>query len=215
MMQIPKKKFRHHSLIGRITPQLMEKAFKNVKKNRGAAGIDKQSITMFEANLDQNLEALMKALKGGTYQPIPLKRVYIPKGQGKFRPLGIPSVKCRIAQEIVRSIINPIFERNFHESSHGFRYARSCHTAIQEVLQYHKQGFLHVLDADIKGFFDNIPHELIMGLVEREIADGKILALVKRFLRSGVLEEGEVKPTRKGTPQGGLCKALHNPPYAK
>jgi len=215
MMKVNKKKIRVHSLTGRITDEIMLKAFKSVKKNRGAAGIDKQSIQMYEGNLSQNLAALMKEIKTGSYQPIPLRRKYIPKGSGKFRPLGIPTVRCRIAQEVIRMIINPIFERNFHNSSHGFRRHRSCHTAIKELLQYHKEGYKVVVDADIKGFFDNIPHKLIMAMVEREISDGNILNTVKKFLRSGVMEEGQIKLTRKGTPQGGLCKALHKPPYAK
>ena len=95
-------------------------------------------------------------------------------------------------------LINPIFERNFHESSHGFRRNRSCHTAIKEVLQHYKDGYKVVVDADIKGFFDNIPHKLIMALVEREISDGNILNIVKKFLRTGVMEEGQVRQTRKG-----------------
>lgn len=208
MMDVQNNKIREYSLIGRIELDTMEAAFINVKKNRGAAGIDKQSIEMFEANLYPNLIALMKELKEGTYQPIALKRVYIPKGNGKFRPLGIPTVKCRIAQEVIRSIINSTFERGFHKSSHGFRHARSCHTAMKEMLGYHKQGYKFVVDADIKGFFDNISHELVLGLVEKEISDGKILKLIKKFLRSGVLEEGEIKPTRMGTPQGGVISPL-------
>ena len=208
MMKVNKKKIRVHSLTGRITDEIMLKAFKSVKKNRGAAGIDKQSIQMYEGNLSQNLAALMKEIKTGSYQPIPLRRKYIPKGSGKFRPLGIPTVRCRIAQEVIRMIINPIFERNFHNSSHGFRRHRSCHTAIKELLQYNKEGYKVVVDADIKGFFDNIPHKLIMAMVEREISDGNILNTVKKFLRSGVMEEGQIKLTRKGTPQGGVISPL-------
>ena len=208
MMKVNKKKIRVHSLTGRITDEIMLKAFKSVKKNRGAAGIDKQSIQMYEGNLSQNLAALMKEIKTGSYQPIPLRRKYIPKGSGKFRPLGIPTVRCRIAQEVIRMIINPIFERNFHNSSHGFRRHRSCHTAIKELLQYHKEGYKVVVDADIKGFFDNIPHKLIMAMVEREISDGNILNTVKKFLRSRVMEEGQIKLTRKGTPQGGVISPL-------
>lgn len=208
MMKVKKKKKRVHSLTGRIDKRKMFEAFNAVKKNRGAAGVDKQSIQMFEANLDQNLEALMHALKTGTYDPIPLKRVNIPKGNGKFRPLGIPSVKCRVAQAVLSSLINPIFEKIFHDSSHGFRAGRSCHTAIEELLEYYNQGYRVVIDADIKGFFDNIPHKLIMAMSEREIADGNILNLIRKFLRAGVMENGKLKPTRKGTPQGGVASPL-------
>ena len=112
-VKIVPKKFKVHSLTGRINPQLMRLAFKAVKKNRGAAGLDKVSIKMFEKNLQQNLDALMRELKSRTYKPIPLKRVYIPKGGGKLRPLGIPAVRCRIAQEVVRRLIEPIFEQQF------------------------------------------------------------------------------------------------------
>lgn len=129
MMQVLKKKLRHHSLTGRIVDTVMLKAFKNVKRNKGAAGIDKVSIKMYEANLKENLDSLMRELKTDTYQPKPLRRQFIPKGGGKLRPLGIPSVKDRIAHEVIRSIIQPIFEKQFHESSHGFRPHRSCITA--------------------------------------------------------------------------------------
>ena len=186
----------------------MRLAFKAVKRNRGAAGLDKVSIEMFEANLDQNLDALMKDLKSRTYQPIPLKRVHIPKGKGKLRPLGIPAVRCRVAQEVVRRLINPIFEQMFHDSSYGFRPARNCHMALEELLAHAHDGYNVVLDADIKAFFDNISHKLIMGLVAAQIADGNILGLIEKFLRSGVMEDGVFKPTTKGTPQGGVISPL-------
>lgn len=208
MMQVKKKKQRHHSLTGRITWEVMQEAYKNVKRNRGAAGIDKVSIGMYERNLSQNLESLMKKMKTDTYQSKPLRRKLIPKGDGKFRPLGIPAVKDRIAHEVIRIIINPIFEKLFHNSSHGFRRKRSCITAINELLNYHEQGYKHVVDADIKGFFDNIPHKLIMGLVEREISDGKTLRTIKKFLMAGVIEDGKFVSTRTGTPQGGVISPL-------
>lgn len=202
------KKFKVHSLTGRITPEVMVKAFKSVKRNRGAAGLDKVSIKMFEGNLEENLFSLMKDLKTRSYEPIPLKRVYIPKDRGKFRPLGIPAVRCRVAQEVVRRLISPIFERQFHDDSYGFRPGRSCHMAVEQVLDYADNGFKFVLDADIKGFFDNISHKLIMNLVAAEIADGNILGLIEKFLSSGVMEDGVLRPTRKGTPQGGVISPL-------
>lgn len=179
------KKIKAHSLIGRINSTLMIKAWKNVRRNRGAAGIDKETINMFEENLDQNLLALMRELKSGTYQPIPLRRHYISKGIGKsgMRPLGIPSVRCRIAQEIVRLLISPIYEKIFHQNSFGFRPGRNCHQAVKKVLELTKQGYTRVVDADIKGFFDNIPHHLIMKAMTAEIADGKVLTLIERFLK--------------------------------
>src|SRR5580692_2104639 len=201
-------KIKHHSLTGRITPELMHHAFRNVRRNRGAAGIDKVSIVMFEANLEQNLLALMRDLKTGTFQPRPLRRVHIPKGPGQTRPLGIPAVRDRVAQEVLRQLLSPLFERLFHDDSYGFRPGRNCHQAVQRVLQLHRQGHVYVLDADIKGFFDNIPHAVIMAGVAAEVADGNILRLVERFLKAGVMEEGVFRPTTVGTPQGGVISPL-------
>lgn len=197
-----------HSLTGRIDKYLMIKAFKAVKKNRGAAGIDKVSIQMFEQNRNQNLKALMKRLKDGTYIPYPLRRVYIPKDKTRFRPLGIPAVCDRIAHEVIRRLIEPYFEPYFSNWSYGFRPHRNCHQAIETIIRLRKQGYSLVLDADIKGFFDNIPHELIMKLVAEKIADGNILSIIWKFLKSGVMEEGVLKKTVKGTPQGGVISPL-------
>jgi group II intron reverse transcriptase/maturase len=208
-VKINHDKLKVHSLTGRITEELMIKAFRAVKKNRGACGIDKVTIGMYQTNLSENLLSLMKELKNRTYQPIPLRRVYIPKGDGKTtRPLGIPSIKCRIAQEVIRRSINSIFENRFHENSFGFRPGRNCHQAVERVIDYVRQGYKYVVDVDIKGFFDNIPHNLIMQSIAARISDGNILDLIERFLNSGVMEEGELKPTTRGTPQGGVISPL-------
>jgi group II intron reverse transcriptase/maturase len=208
MALFPIAKPKAHSLTGRITLSGLHDAFKAVKRNRGAAGIDKVSIKMFEANLDENLRALERELKDGSFTPFPLRRKFIPKEPGKFRPLGIPAVRDRVAQEAVRRLLHPIFEPLFHEASYGFRPGRNCHQALAQVLKLHEEGYQVVLDADIKGFFDNLPHAVIMEAVAAQVADGNILRLVEKFLRCGVMEEGVFKPTTVGTPQGGVISPL-------
>jgi len=204
------KKVKVHSLTGRITPKLMLEAFRAVRRNRGAAGVDKVSIAMFAANLEENLAALMRDLKAGTFRPLPLRRVHIPKGPGskKLRPLGIPVVRDRVAQEVIRRLLAPIFEPRFHDASFGFIPGRNCHQAIERVLELHRQGHTVVLDADIAGFFDNLPHRVIMEAVAAEVADGNLLNLVEGFLTAGVMEDGVFKPTTIGTPQGGVISPL-------
>ena len=202
------KIIKAHSLTGRITNGLMHASFKAVKRNRGAAGIDKVSIKMFEANLDDNLRALMRQLKKGSFQPFPLRRHLIPKNETEFRPLGIPAVRDRVAQEVVRRLLDPIFEPLFHPASFGFRQGRNCHMALEAVLKFHDEGYCFVLDADIRGFFDNLSHQIIMQAVAERVADGNILRLVEKFLTSGVLDNGIFKPTTIGTPQGGVISPL-------
>lgn len=199
-----------HSLTGRITYPVVLNSFKAVKRNRGAAGVDKVSIAMFEANLEQNLEALMRDLKQGLFQPRPLRRVHIPKGprSKKTRPLGIPVVRDRVAQEVLRRLLNPIFEPMFHRCSFGYIKNRNCHMAIEELLRWIRKDHRVILDSDIKGFFDNIPHNVIMDLLSKHVADGNILKLVRRFLTAGVMEDGVFKPTTIGTPQGGVISPL-------
>ena len=205
-----KGKRKVHSLTGRITSKLVFEAWRAVRRNRGAAGIDKVSIRMFEKNLEANLDRLMRELKQRTYQPLPARRVYIPKdARGtKFRPLGIPAVRDRVAQEVLRRLLNSIFEAKFHDHSYGFRPARSCHDAVEKVLQLGRQGYRYVLDADISGCFDNLSHSAIMRQLCDVVADGNILGLVQKFLRAGVMEGGKIRPTRVGTPQGGVVSPL-------
>ena len=205
-----KGKIKVHSLTGRITSKLVFEAWRAVRRNRGAAGIDKVSVQMFENNLDANLERLMREMKDGSFQPLPAKRVYIPKdAQGKkFRPLGIPAVRDRVAQEVLRRLLSPVFETKFHDHSYGFRKGRGCHHAVQKVLEIGRQGYRCVLDADISAFFDNLPHTVIMRELSNEVADGNILRLVEKFLKAGVMEGGKLRRTRIGTPQGGVASPL-------
>ncbi len=205
-----KGKIKVHSLTGRITSELVFKAWRAVRRNRGAAGIDKVSVRMFEQNLDANLARLMRELKQRTYEPLPARRVYIPKdAKGtKFRPLGIPAVRDRVAQEVLRCLLNPIFEARFHDHSYGFRGGRSCHDAVEKVLELGRQGYRYVLDADISGFFDNLSHSAIMRELSNVVADGNILGLVEKFLRAGVMEGGKIRATHVGTPQGGVVSPL-------
>jgi RNA-directed DNA polymerase len=207
---VSKGKIKVHSLTGRITPKLVYEAWRAVRRNRGAAGIDKVSIQMFEQNLEANLESLMRELKQRTYEPLPARRVYIPKDakRTKFRPLGIPAVRDRIAQEVLRRLLSPIFEAKFHEHSYGFRPGRSCHQAVEKVLELGRQGYRWVLDADISGFFDNLCHRAVMRELSDVVADGNILGLVEKFLRAGVMEGGKFQATRVGTPQGGVASPL-------
>jgi len=210
MLEIKPKKFKVHSLTGRITSELMAKSWKAVKRNRGSPGVDRMTVQTYHENRERNLNDLMKRLKTrGAYKCPPLKRVHIPKGNtGKTRPLGIPTVDARCAQEVVRHLIAPIFEQQFHENSFGFRPGRNCHQAVECVLKYIHKGYKVIVDIDIKGFFDNIPHDLILTMLRAEIADGNILDIIESFLRSGIVEDGTFIPTTKGTPQGGVISPL-------
>ncbi len=210
MLKIRPKKFKVHSLTGRITPELLRQSWKAVRRNKGAAGVDRMTVKSYEKNIERNLPDLLRRLKTRKeYKCPPLRRVYIPKGNtSKKRPLGIPTIDTRVAQETIRRLIDPIFEPQFHDNSFGFRADRNCHQAVERVIKYTEQGYTHVVDIDIKGFFDNIPHDIILTMLRSEIADGNILDIIETFLRCGVEENGMVTPTTAGVPQGGVISPL-------
>ena len=185
-------------------------AFARVKANRGAAGVDRQTVAMFEHNLEANLENLSRDLHDGTYRPKAVRRVWIPKaGKKELRPLGIPAVRDRIVQTALRSVLEPIFERNFARHSYGFRPNRSCKDALRRVTELMKAGHTWVVDADIKGYFDTIPHQRMMERMRTQVADGPVLRLVEAFLKQGVQDTaGEEQYPEAGTPQGGVISPL-------
>ncbi len=161
------------SLIDKVyRKQTLKAAWHKVKENAGGAGVDGQSVERFEAGAEVYLEELERALRTGAYRPEPIKRVEIPKGGGKMRPLGIPVVKDRIVQTALKLVIEPIFEREFEDSSYGFRPQRGCKDALREVDKLIEQGFTHVVDADLESYFDTIPYEPLMGKVSERISDG-------------------------------------------
>jgi RNA-directed DNA polymerase len=187
----------------------LQAAFRKVAKNRGAAGVDHETIEKFEARLEDNITRLAKSLREQTYQPQAIKRVYIPKpGSKEKRPLGIPTVRDRVVQTALRNVIEPIFERDFAEHSYGFRPGRGCKDALREVDKLLKAGYDYVVDADLKSYFDTIPHQRLMKLVSQKVADGKVLALIEQFLKQGVFEDLKTWIPEDGTPQGGVISPL-------
>ena len=183
-------------------------AWQRVRANKGAAGIDEVSIERFEANADYYLQELHDTLRNQTYRPNAVKRVYIPKSDGKPRPLGIPTVKDRIVQAAIKIVIEPIFEHEFLPMSYGFRPQLGCKDALREVNQLLKEGDTFVVDADIKSYFDTIPHELLMQQVEAHISDGKRLNLIRLFLQQQVMDGLERWIPSSGTPQGAVLSPV-------
>jgi RNA-directed DNA polymerase len=184
-------------------------AFEKVKANRGAPGIDHQTIEMFERDLEANLEKLAQALKDGMYRPKEVKREWIPKpGSQDKRPLGIPTVRDRIVQTALRAVLEPIFERTFQEHSYGFRPRRSCKDALRRVDRLLNEGYTWIVDADLKSYFDTIPHQPLMQRVREQVADGRVLELIELFLKQGVLDGLDSYTPENGTPQGAVISPL-------
>lgn len=191
-----------------IRPTTLETAWQRVARNKGAAGVDGQSVERFARHAARYLQELHTELKAGTYRPSPVKRVEIPKADGKTRPLGIPTVKDRIVQAALKMVIEPIFEVRFREGSYGFRPGRGCKDALREVDRLLKEGYTHVVDADLKGYFDTIPHDRLMALVEGSISDGRVLSLIQAFLQQDIMTEAARWQPEAGTPQGAVLSPL-------
>jgi RNA-directed DNA polymerase len=191
-----------------IRPTTLEAAWRKVARNKGAAGVDGQGIERFAAGADRYLSELHETLKNGSYQPSPVKRVDIPKGGGQTRPLGIPTIKDRIVQTALKMTIEPIFEVQFRPGSYGFRPGRSCKDALREVDGLLKQGYTHVVDTDLKSYFDTIPHDRLMARVGETISDGRILKLIDGFLKQEIMSDMARWLPTTGTPQGAVLSPL-------
>jgi RNA-directed DNA polymerase len=188
----------------------LRRAFARVKANAGAGGVDGVTVEMFEKHEDANLEKMARELGTGQYRPQAVRRKWIEKEPGgkQMRPLGIPTVRDRVVQAALCQVIEPIFERDFAEHSYGFRPRRGCKDALRRVDQLLEQGYSWVVDADLKSYFDTIPHDGLLRLVQDKVSDGRVLELVEAFLKQGILEELKYWTPETGTPQGGVVSPL-------
>ena len=204
-------------------PELLEKilerdnlnrAFKRVKANKGAAGIDGMTVEEAFSYFKENKAELISRILRGKYTPSPVRRVEIPKPDGGIRKLGIPTVIDRTIQQAIAQKLMPIYEPLFSEGSYGYRPGRSAKDAILKVKEYAEQGYTYAVALDLSKYFDTINHEILLNILRRNIKDERVVQMIKRYLKSGVMENGVVTETEEGSPQGGLCRARHNPPYA-
>jgi len=187
----------------------LESAWRRVAGNRGAPGVDRITVSDYDRHLEHNTARLQEALRTDAYQPLPNRRTWIGKpGSGEKRPLGIPTVRDRHAQCALKQTLEPIFERDFAEHSYGFRPGRSCKDALRVVQTAMEEGRLHVIDADLKSYFDTIPHSRLVKRIAEKVSDGRVLGLIEKFLKQGVMEGLALWTPEKGTPQGAVISPL-------
>ena len=186
----------------------MIKAWERVKSNKGAPGVDNMPIAEFLDFAREHWEKIRSSIFAGTYQPLPVKRVEIPKVTGGTRPLGIPAVLDRLIQQAIAQVLQPIFDPHFSESSFGFRPGRSAHGAVSQVRAYTRKGYRMAVDADLSKFFDTVNHDVLMCRVSKKVRDKRVLKLIGSYLRAGVVVNGRREETRKGVPQGGPLSPL-------
>ena len=202
------RNIRVENLIHLVNKERLKEQHSKQQKNK-ASGIDKVTKEEYEENLEENLDNLIKRMKKFSYKPLPVRRTYIPKVNGKLRPLGIPAYEDKLVQGIMADVLNDIYECKFLDNSYGFRPNRNCHQAIREINQrimINKVNY--ILDCDIKGFFDNVDHKWLMKFLEHDIKDKVFLRYINRFLISGYMEDMKYHETDKGTPQGGLISPV-------
>lgn len=201
---------KYYSLIDKVyNLENLRRAYKSVKASNGAPGVDGQTVQAFGENLEAELERLHLELKTKTYRPSPVRRVEIPKPDGRTRPLGVPTVRDRVVQQALLNILQPIFEPDFHPSSYGYRPGRSCHQAVAKAERFmNKYGLRYVVDIDLSKCFDRLDHELILKGVNRKVSDGSVLNLIRSFLEAGVMKDGAYSETDIGSPQGGVISPL-------
>lgn len=191
-----------------LTKENLNRAYKKVVANKGASGIDEITVKELGSYIKENQEAIMTSLRNRTYFPKPVRRVYIPKADGKKRALGIPTALDRTIQQAVAQPISDIYEKVFSKHSYGFRPNRSSHDAIKEALNYLNSGYEWVIDIDIEQFFDKVNHDKLIQILREQIEDRNVLNLIRKYLRAGVMEKGVVKATKTGVPQGGPLSVI-------
>lgn len=194
-----------------LSEQNLNEAIKDVKRNKGAAGIDKMTVYELDEYFSKNGSRIKASIKTKEYKPQPVRRVYIPKPNGKQRPLGIPTVTDRVIQQAVAQKLAGIYEPHFSEFSYGFRPNRSCHTAMEKVLEYLNDGYEWIVDLDIEKYFDTVNHDKLISILREQVNDATTLHLIRAYLKAGILEDGLTSPSEEGVPQGGnLSPILSN-----
>lgn len=191
-----------------LSRENLNRAYKKVVSNKGASGVDKMTVEELGKYIKENREKIVKSLRNRKYFPQPVRRVYIPKSNGKKRPLGIPTALDRTIQQAIAQPISDIYEKVFSEYSYGFRPNRSCHDAIRQALEYLNSGCEWIIDIDIEKFFDKVNHDKLIQILREQVNDSDVLNLIRKYLRAGVMDEGILKATETGVPQGGPISVI-------
>ena len=191
-----------------LSKENLNRAYKKVKANKGASGVDKMTTEELGDYIKENKEEILTSIRNRRYIPKPVRRVYIPKSNGKKRPLGIPTAMDRVIQQAVAQPISDIYEKEFSDYSYGFRPNRSCHDAIKQTLNYLNSGYSWVVDIDIEKFFDKVNHDKLIQILREQVNDSDVLNLIRKYLKAGVMENGIVKATTTGVPQGGSISVI-------
>ena len=199
---------KEHLLEAILDPKNLNRAYKTVMRNKGCGGIDKMSCEQLLPWLLANKDSLIRSLQDGTYRPNPVRRVEIPKDNGKKRLLGIPTVVDRLVQQAINQVLTPIYERQFSRTSFGFRPKKGCHDALREAQKIVNEGCRYVVDLDLERFFDTVCHSRLIEILSRTIKDGRVVSLIHKYLRSGVINHGMFETSEEGTPQGGPLSPL-------
>jgi len=213
VMEVPNP--NEHLLERILSTENVKAAWKRVKANKGKPGFDRVTIEDFPDHFRHLWPGIRQLLLSGSYEPSPVLRTEIPKKTGGKRPLGIPIVLDRVIQQAIAQVIGPIFDPLFSEHSFGFRPGRSAHDAVKTVQDFIRKGYRFAVDMDLSKFFDTVNHDVLMNRVAKHVRDKRVLSLIGKYLRAGVMVNGRLQSTPTGVPQGSLCKALHKPPYAK
>ena len=199
---------KEHLIEQILSPANLNRAYKAVMRNKGGCGIDKMSCEQLLPWLLTNKDELIRSLMDGSYRPNPVKRVEIPKDKGKMRLLGIPTVIDRLVQQAINQTLTPIYERQFSPRSYGFRPRRGCHDALRDAQKIIDDGYIYVVDLDLERFFDTVSHSKLIEILSRTIKDGRVISLIHKYLRSGVMNKGMFEASEEGTPQGGPLSPL-------